>query len=107
MLISLISCFCLGSKTGVSAIIDIINRDLLVWGGEQGDLVSRTSLEESHEHYELAQKRRNELVEKLSDIDDEIAELVLKEDSYSIEVDPIYQALRRITVNQVNRFLRT
>lgn len=44
------------------------------------------------------------MVEKLADIDDEIAELVLKEDSYSIGVDPIYQALRRITLNQVNKF---
>lgn len=76
----------------------------MVWSGEQGDQVTRTSLGESHEHYELAQRCRNEMVEKLADIDDEIAELVLKEDSYSIGVDPIYQALRRITLNQVNKF---
>lgn len=78
----------------------------MVWSGEQGDEIIRTPLDESHELYELTQRCRNELVEKLSDIDDEIAELVLKEDSYSIAVEHLYQALRRVTVNQVNRFLK-
>lgn len=96
--------FCLGSKTGISAIVDIINADLLEWSGEQGDEVTRTHLDESHELYKLTHKYRNELVDKLAELDDDTAELVLKEDSYSIGRESIFEALRRVTLNRVSEF---
>ncbi len=93
---------CLGSKSGLAAIVDVVTKNIFTWSGDQGEIVNRTTLSESDNLFEEVQKLRNELVDKLSELDDELAETVLKNDSLSkINAVAIYDALRRVTLNQV------
>ncbi|XP_065207063.1 ribosome-releasing factor 2, mitochondrial [Planococcus citri] len=89
-----------GEKTGISSIVDIISKDILTWSGEQGDIINRKSLPENNDLTEKIHELRRELVDKLSGVDDALANIVLEKNSLDdVGVVPIYDALRRVTLS--------
>lgn len=83
--------------------MDIINKNILIWSGDQGENISRNSLSECDKLYDEVQNLHNELVDKLAYLDDDLAEIVLKNNSLdNINVVSIYDALKRVTLSRVN-----
>ncbi|XKL64557.1 hypothetical protein PGB90_004643 [Kerria lacca] len=90
-----------GEKTGIKSIVDIINKNILIWSGDQGENISRNSLSECDKLYDEVQNLHNELVDKLAYLDDDLAEIVLKNNSLdNINVVSIYDALKRVTLSR-------
>ncbi|KAH8367476.1 hypothetical protein KR200_008362 [Drosophila serrata] len=89
------------SEDGVLAINDVITLEQLSW--QQKDLgrsYNRIKLEPSDELREL-QDRRNELIDTLSGLDDELADVVISTESFaSVDGALIDRALRRATCQQ-------
>ena len=77
-------------------VVDLLTREAVYFGGEKGTEVLRQPMPE--EHKERCEKYRAELVERLADIDDEIAELYVIEEDPTIE--QLKAAVRRQTIAQ-------
>lgn len=91
-----------GTKTGITAIIDIINRDVLVWSGERGETVSKKPLTQTEVLFQRVEEMRNKLVDRLGELDDELMNSILELDSLSkIDSVQIDDALRRVTIARV------
>ncbi|KAH8288516.1 hypothetical protein KR054_004381 [Drosophila jambulina] len=89
------------SEDGVLAINDVISLERLSW--QQKDLgrsYKKTKLEPSDDLREL-QERRNELIDTLSGLDDELADVVISTESFdNVDCALIERALRRATSQQ-------
>ncbi|KAH8264072.1 hypothetical protein KR038_002205 [Drosophila bunnanda] len=89
------------SGDGVLTINDVIYLERLSW--QQKDLgrsYKRTKLEPSDDLREL-QERRNELIDTLSGLDDELADVVISTESFAnVDAALIERALRRATSQQ-------
>lgn len=84
----------MGIEENFLGVVDIIDRQAIYFSGEKGTVVNRVAVPE--EYSELCEEKRRELVEVLSDLDDEMAEVFLAEEEPS--VDLIKSSLRRQTV---------
>ncbi|XP_017035872.1 ribosome-releasing factor 2, mitochondrial isoform X2 [Drosophila kikkawai] len=89
------------SEDGVLAINDVITLERLSW--QQNDLgrsYKKTKLEPSDDQRQL-QERRNELIDTLSGLDDELADVVISTESFdNVDGALIERALRRATSQQ-------
>jgi elongation factor G len=85
----------IGSEKEFEGVVDLINMKAVYNDGQRGVLVKVSS--EIPEHLkELAREKRQLLIEKLADVDDEIAELFLDEKVPTPE--QIMAAIRRATI---------
>ncbi|WFD22285.1 Elongation factor G, mitochondrial [Malassezia equina] len=85
----------IGAEDQFAGVVDLVRWKAVFNEGTKGNLV-RESDEIPAEVLELAQAKRQELIEQLSDVDDEMAEIFLEEREPTIE--ELAAALRRATV---------
>lgn len=85
----------------LTGIYDVITLEQLTWQqNDFGRTYSIDKLESSSEIRELHEKR-NELIDQLSGLDDELAEVVISTESFDkVSNELIVQALRRATCQQ-------
>lgn len=86
----------MGLEDDHEGVIDVIEREAVYFNGDKGTIVERKPVPE--EYIERCEAVRLELIEKLADIDDEIAELFINEEDPPIEL--IKAAVRRQTIAQ-------
>ncbi|RZF47465.1 hypothetical protein LSTR_LSTR007392 [Laodelphax striatellus] len=86
----------------LKGIVDVVEKQKCVWGGESGELCNRVPLTETDgEIWELTMKTREELAGDLADMDDKLGDIVLGLDSVEhLSQQDIYDAVRRVTVSQ-------
>lgn len=77
----------IGKEKTFQGVIDLINMKKLIWDGKKidtdgGKLFEIKSIEKTDEQFEMAFSRRNLLIEKLAQINDEFAEILL--DKYNL-----------------------
>ncbi|KAK4462179.1 P-loop containing nucleoside triphosphate hydrolase protein [Cladorrhinum samala] len=85
----------IGSEKEFEGVVDLIEMRAIRNDGQRGINV-KVSKEIPAELKELAQQKRQELIEKLADVDDEIAEMFLEE--VTPTPDQIKAAIRRATI---------
>jgi elongation factor G len=83
-----------GLESEHNGVIDIIRHKMYTFQGEKGDVVKEEAVPESFA--EAVESKRSMLLEQLSDVDDEIAELFLAEETPSVE--QLKAAIRRQTI---------
>ncbi|SPP80753.1 ribosome-releasing factor 2, mitochondrial isoform X1 [Drosophila guanche] len=89
------------NENGLLAINDVITLEQLTWQPKDlGRSYSKTKLEPSAEQREM-QEKRNELIDQLSGLDDELADVVISTESFDkVSNELIERALRRATCQQ-------
>ncbi|PSN38358.1 Ribosome-releasing factor 2 [Blattella germanica] len=92
-------------KNGLKGIIDLINLEKLIWSQKsQGQSYERTKLstDESNELTNEAMCSRNKLIDILADVDDELAEVMIQEESTE-KISPalLKQSLRKTTLQRL------
>lgn len=94
--------FCSENSGKLRGLIDVIQRSILTWHGENGQKVISTPLEENTRQWETVCKVRESLIGDLSDIDESIANVVLNSDGIdNIDSDQLLAAVRRVCISQV------
>lgn len=93
----------LGEEAGFEGVIDLVNMQLVKWTDRDGKEIRKlpivsTAGGKMAELYDQAIQARQQLVERASDFDDELAELFLMEEE--IDNDTLRSALRRIAVRR-------
>lgn len=84
----------MGLEGAHEGVVDIIERKAWMFRGEKGDQVVEVDIPE--DCVETMEEKRLELIEKIADVDDDIAEIFLMEEDPSIE--EIKAAIRRQTI---------
>jgi elongation factor G len=84
----------IGLEAEHKGVVDLIDRKAYVFEGDRGEVVTEVPIEGGLEATVLA--KRNEMIERLADVDDEIAELFLAETEVPPEV--LRAAIRRQTL---------
>ncbi|XP_064623058.1 ribosome-releasing factor 2, mitochondrial-like [Lineus longissimus] len=98
----------IGKERTFSGLVDLVSMEVLKWTttkSKQSDGLkfSRTPVDKDNhgELWEMAIEGRAALLEKMTDLDEQVADVVLSDISYdSIPVELLASALRRITANQ-------
>jgi elongation factor G len=84
----------MGLEGDFEGLIDLIENEAVTFSGEKGIIVNRSQIPEKYETQ--TREARLELIEKLAEVDDEIAELFIS------EIDPtnvqLKEAVRRQTI---------
>ncbi|EGC31887.1 hypothetical protein DICPUDRAFT_39242 [Dictyostelium purpureum] len=91
-----------GTGSQFSYVIDLIDMVVLNWAGEKGEVVEKLPLKDfPQEIQEKAKEKRTELVQSLSDHDEEIIQLILENDGDTDKVSTkqIKDAIRRVTIS--------
>ncbi|KAG2377544.1 hypothetical protein C9374_009060 [Naegleria lovaniensis] len=88
----------MGLEDNLQGVIDIIEMKALYFEGDNGEKI--VVKEVPQRYLEEAQAKRNELFERLAEVDDEFAEKYL--DDAEITVDFIHTVIRRVTI--ANKF---
>jgi elongation factor G len=83
-----------GLESNHAGVVDLILEQMYTFHGEKGEVVTVQSIPD--DMLDLVQEKRAELLERISDVDDEIAELFLMEEVPS--VDTLKAAIRRQTI---------
>jgi elongation factor G len=86
----------IGLDSAFEGVIDIITREAVHFTGAKGNVVERSPMPESFTAE--CEERRKELIEKLAEVDDEIAELFISEEEPSVE--QLKAAIRRTTIRR-------
>lgn len=84
----------IGLENDVKGVIDLINMRAVYFEGSSGQNVEYKDI--LQDQVELAEKYRQELIETLADVDEEIGDLYLMEEE--ITIDDIHNAIRRSTI---------
>jgi len=82
-------------------VVDLIDQKVLSWSGEKGEVIDRQDLKDfDNDLRDKVDEKRNELIQKLSDLDEEMLQLYLENDGdiEKITKEQIKQALRRVTM---------
>lgn len=92
-----------GEESDFEGVVDLVDMQLAKWMDKDGQQIQRwpvvaTAAGKMAALYADASKARQQLIERASDFDDELAELFLMEEE--IDADTLRQALRRITVRR-------
>nr|CAD7588309.1 unnamed protein product [Timema genevievae] len=92
------------SDQGIKGIVDVVTLEKLVWDPtNQGKTYSREKLDSVNHGslWEQAVRSRSDLVEKLADLDDDLAEIVIKEETmHNISTEILHRTLRRVALGQ-------
>ena len=83
----------IGLENFHEGVIDLIEKKHITFAGDRGELVQESSDITDPSLLELMEVKRNELIELLADVDEEIAELYLMEEDISVE--QLKEAIRR------------
>lgn len=86
----------IGREDTFAGVVDLIRMKAIYNEGDKGEVIRETD-EIPSDLQAFAQEKRAELIEKLADVDDEIAEVFL--DEREPTVDQIYAAIRRATIS--------
>ncbi|KAI1492912.1 translation elongation factor G [Biscogniauxia mediterranea] len=86
----------IGAEDQFKGVVDLIDMKSIYNEGPRGTII-RVENSVPEDLKELAEQKRQELIEKLADVDDEIAEIFLDERTPTPE--QIKQAIRRATIN--------
>lgn len=78
-----------------SGVIDIISEKMYTFAGDRGQVVEESEVPESLA--EVVAEKRTELIEKLADVDDDIAELFLMEEEP--DTDTLKNAIRKAVIS--------
>ena len=81
----------------LNGIIDLIHMKSLTFENRGCEIITKDMMEE-HAQFEEASKYREILVEQLSEINDDIANLVISNDSYDIPPEPLEKALKNVVL---------
>jgi len=81
----------IGIEGSLSGVVDVIERRGLVFEGENGEIIREVDV--PADLADEVEAKRAELIERLADVDDEIAELFLMEEEPDVET--IHAAVRR------------
>ncbi|KAI9146549.1 P-loop containing nucleoside triphosphate hydrolase protein [Paraphysoderma sedebokerense] len=89
------------SGTGFDGIIDVVRMEVLNWKSDpSGALVKRIKLPKESVLYEQAVEARSNLIDELSDLDDELLEKFLEfEDPLKVTEADLKSALKRVTMS--------
>lgn len=83
-----------GLENDHAGVVDLVLEKMYTFQGDKGELVSEASVPENMK--ELVKEKRMELLERISDADDEVAELFLMEEIPDVET--LKAAIRRQTI---------
>ena len=88
----------IGQEHTFAGMIDLVTREVIQHEGEHGENVKRTPIAEAGDQalVALCEEKRAQLVERLADVDDDIAELFLSEEDP--DVGTLKEAIRRQTI---------
>lgn len=87
----------IGFEGDFEGVIDLLTMETIHWPDELGTEVVRAPLDEAHELYEDSVLAREEMIEAIAEVDDELMHVFL-EGAAGIEVDALRAALRRVTI---------
>lgn len=85
----------MGAESDFEGVIDLIEMEAIYFEGPRGTKMRRTK-EIPAQFKDMAEEKRQALIEKLADVDDEMAEMFIEETTPSIE--QIKAAIRRATI---------
>jgi elongation factor G len=85
----------MGLEDGHRGVIDLVAMESISFEGDKGEIVKRTPAVPS-QYADIVQEKRQVLLERLADADDEIAELFLEESEVPAEV--LRRAIRRAVI---------
>ena len=85
----------MGAESDFEGVIDLIEMEAIYFEGPRGTKMRRTK-EIPAQFKDIAEEKRQALIEKLADVDDEMAEMFIEETTPSIE--QIKAAIRRATI---------
>lgn len=88
----------IGSEGDFEGVIDLLTMETIHWPDELGTEVVRAPLHEAHELYEDSLLAREEMIEALAEVDDELMHMFLEEGAARVEIDALRAALRRVTI---------
>ncbi|MFH1537635.1 MAG: GTP-binding protein, partial [bacterium] len=86
-----------GAEEFYRGCVDLVNMELITWDDEEGIKERRSPV--PGDLLEEARRQRSAMIEKLADVDDEVAELFLAEEDVPVEL--VKRALRRATVGNM------
>lgn len=92
---------CLEKNGRLIGLIDVIQKNILTWHGENGQKIICTPIENNTLQWESMCKVRESLIGDLTDMDETIANIVLNSDHIDIDSDTLLSAIRRVCVSQV------
>lgn len=87
----------MGAGDDFAGIIDLVEMEAVTYEGDNGELVVRNAI--PAEYKDQAEDMRNELIEALADLNDDLAEKFL-EDPDSITTAEVYAILRQATIDR-------
>ncbi len=88
----------IGFEGDFEGVIDLLTMETIHWPDELGTEVVRAPLGEAHELYEDSVLAREEMIEAIAEVDDELMHVFLEEGSAGVEIDALRAALRRATI---------
>jgi len=89
----------IGAESGFKAVVDIIKRESIYFDGASGEVLRYEPIPEDLK--DLVEEKRAELIERLSEVDEELGEIFLNDEVPSVE--QIKAAIRRATL--ANKFV--
>ncbi|KAN0034848.1 hypothetical protein ACTFIV_001381 [Dictyostelium citrinum] len=96
----------LGTGAKFASVVDLIEMNLISWSGEKGEIIEKIPLTKSQnlldtDTIELVKEKRSELIQKLSDLDEEMLQSYLENDGDDSKITPkqIKEAIRRVTLS--------
>ncbi len=90
----------IGSESAFEGVVDLITMQALRFSGEHGEKVEREEVGEGHALYEDAALAREQMLESLSEVDDDVMAVFLEEGADALDQESIVAALRRVTVSR-------
>ena len=85
----------IGLENNHTGVVDIIEEKAYTFGGERGELVEEVPIPDDLK--DLVEEKRMELLEKIADVDDDIAEMFLMEETPDTET--LKRAIRKAVIN--------
>jgi elongation factor G len=90
----------IGFEGEFEGVIDLLRMETIHFDGEHGEVVRRAELVEDHPMFEEATAARENMLEALSEVDDELMGVFLEEGAGAIAHDAIVAGLRRATLSR-------
>jgi elongation factor G len=89
----------IGAEGDFEGVVDLLAMEALRWSGEHGENVEREDVAEGHPLFEEASAVREQMIEALADVDDEVMGTFLEEGGAAIDLNSLRAGLRRATLS--------